>query len=76
MGTGVMIGAGIFALTGQFTELAGKGFVFAFLAAVVAGFSAYSIVMDIMIHWGVLRHLRREVGFCLSPGTARLSAIG
>jgi amino acid transporter len=45
MGTGVMIGAGIFALTGQVAELAREWFVLAFLAAaVVAGFSAYSYV--------------------------------
>lgn len=45
MGTGVMIGAGIFALTGQIAELAGKWFPFAFLAgAVVTGFSAYSYI--------------------------------
>lgn len=45
MGTGVMIGAGIFALTGQVAELAGEWFPLAFLAAaVVAGFSAYSYV--------------------------------
>ncbi|MCB1231222.1 MAG: APC family permease [Verrucomicrobiae bacterium] len=45
MGTGVMIGAGIFALTGQVAELAGELFPLAFLAAaVVAGFSAYSYV--------------------------------
>ena len=45
MGTGVMIGAGIFALTGQVAELAGQWFPLAFLvAAVVAGFSAYSYV--------------------------------
>lgn len=45
MGTGVMIGAGIFALTGQMAELAGKWFPLAFLAAaVVSGFSAYSYV--------------------------------
>ena len=45
MGTGVMIGAGIFALTGQVAELAGKWFPFAFLAAaLVAGFSSYSYV--------------------------------
>lgn len=31
MGTGVMIGAGIFALTGQVAELAGEWFPFAFL---------------------------------------------
>lgn len=45
MGTGVMIGAGIFALTGQIAELAGEWFPLAFLAAaVVTGFSAYSYV--------------------------------
>ena len=45
MGTGVMIGAGIFALTGQVAELAGPFFPLAFLAAaVVSGFSAYSYV--------------------------------
>ncbi|HSG64380.1 MAG TPA: APC family permease, partial [Gammaproteobacteria bacterium] len=45
MGTGVMIGAGIFALTGQVAELAGEWFPFAFLAAaVVTAFSAYSYV--------------------------------
>lgn len=45
MGTGVMIGAGIFALTGQVAELAREWFSLAFLAAaVVAGFSAYSYV--------------------------------
>ena len=43
MGTGVMIGAGIFALTGQVSELAGGWMPVAFLvAAVVSGFSAYS----------------------------------
>lgn len=45
MGTGVMIGAGIFALTGQVAEQTGGLFPLAFLAAaVVAGFSAYSYV--------------------------------
>lgn len=45
MGTGVMIGAGIFALTGQVAELAKGWFPLAFLAAaVVASFSAYSYV--------------------------------
>lgn len=45
MGTGVMIGAGIFALTGQIAELAGPLFPLAFIAgAVVTGFSAYSYV--------------------------------
>ncbi|MEQ9620125.1 MAG: APC family permease [Deltaproteobacteria bacterium] len=45
MGTGVMIGAGIFALTGQVAELAGSLFPWAFLAAaVVTAFSAYTYV--------------------------------
>ena len=45
MGTGVMIGAGIFALTGQVAEMAREWFPLAFLlAAVISGFSAYSYV--------------------------------
>ena len=45
MGTGVMIGAGIFALTGQVAELAGGLFPVAFIAAaIVVAFSAYSYV--------------------------------
>jgi len=45
MGTGVMIGAGIFALTGQIAELAGPLFPLAFIAgAMVTGFSAYGYV--------------------------------
>tara|TARA_R110002072_G_scaffold42064_13_gene118272 strand:+ start:69000 stop:70379 length:1380 start_codon:yes stop_codon:yes gene_type:complete len=45
MGTGVMIGAGIFALTGQVAELAGGLFPVAFLAAaVVVAFSSYSYI--------------------------------
>lgn len=45
MGTGVMIGAGIFALTGQVAELAGQWFPIAFVAAAaVAGFSSYTYV--------------------------------
>ena len=45
LGTGVMIGAGIFALTGQMAELTGPLFPLAFVAAaVIVGFSAYSYV--------------------------------
>lgn len=45
MGTGVMIGAGIFALTGQVAELAREWFPLAFLAAaMVTAFSAYAYV--------------------------------
>ncbi|MEO1326512.1 MAG: APC family permease [Pseudomonadota bacterium] len=46
MGTGVMIGAGIFALTGQVAEYAGSLFPLAFVvAAIISGFSAYSYIM-------------------------------
>jgi amino acid transporter len=45
MGIGVMIGAGIFALTGQVAEYAGGLFPAAFLvAAMISGFSAYSYI--------------------------------
>ena len=45
LGTGVMIGAGIFAFVGQVSELAGPLMPLAFLAgAVVVGFSAYSYI--------------------------------
>lgn len=45
LGTGVMIGAGIFALTGQMAEMTGALFPLAFLtAAVIVGFSAYSYI--------------------------------
>lgn len=45
MGTGVMIGAGIFALTGQIAELAGPLFPLAFIiGSVITSFSAYSYV--------------------------------
>ena len=45
LGTGVMIGAGIFALTGQMAEMTGPLFPLAFLsAALIVAFSAYSYV--------------------------------
>jgi len=45
MGTGVMIGAGLFALTGQLAQHAGGLFPLAFVsAAIVCGFSAYSYI--------------------------------
>jgi amino acid transporter len=45
MGPGVMIGAGILALTGQIAELAGPWFPLAFLAgASVTAFSAYTYI--------------------------------
>lgn len=45
MGTGVMIGAGIFALLGQVAELSGEYFAYAFiLGGIISGFSAYSYI--------------------------------
>jgi amino acid transporter len=45
LGTGVMIGAGVFALTGQMAELTGALFPFAFISgAIIAAFQAYSYV--------------------------------
>ncbi len=45
MGTGVMIGAGIFALTGQVAEYAGPWFPAAFLlASIISAFSAYTYI--------------------------------
>ncbi len=45
LGTGVMIGSGVFALTGQMAELTGALFPFAFISgAVVAAFQAYSYI--------------------------------
>lgn len=45
LGTGVMIGAGIFALTGQMAEMSGVLFPLAFIsAAFIVAFSAYSYV--------------------------------
>lgn len=45
LGTGVMIGAGIFALTGQMAQMTGVLFPLAFLAAaVIVAFSAYSYI--------------------------------
>ena len=45
LGTGVMIGAGIFALLGQIAELSGTWFPYIFIVgALVSGFSAYSYI--------------------------------
>lgn len=45
MGTGVMIGAGVFALIGQVAELAGALFPLAFLlAGIISAFSAHTYI--------------------------------
>ena len=70
LGTGVMIGAGIFALTGQTARLAGNLFPVAFLAAaVVVALSAYSYIKLSNAYpssGGVARFLGEEYG----PGAA------
>jgi amino acid transporter len=70
LGTGVMIGAGIFALMGQVAELAGSLFPVAFLAGgIITGLSAYSYVKFSNAYpssGGVAKFLRKAYG----PGTA------
>ncbi|MEP1151940.1 MAG: APC family permease [Balneola sp.] len=70
LGTGVMIGAGIFVLMGQIAELVGDLFPIAFIVgAVVVGFSAYSYVKfsnAFPSSGGVAKFLTKAYG----PGTA------
>lgn len=76
MGTGVMIGAGIFALTGQVAELAGTWFPAAFvLAAVISGFSAYSYVKMSNAHpsaGGIGMYLQKAYGRSTMTGAGAL----
>jgi len=69
LGTGVMIGAGIFVLMGQIAELVGNLFPLAFLAgAIVVAFSAYSYVKFSNAYpssGGVAMFMRKAYG----PGT-------
>jgi len=69
LGTGVMIGAGIFVLMGQIAELVGEIFPLAFLVgAIVVGFSAYSYVKFSNAYpssGGIAMFLRKAYG----PGT-------
>ena len=75
MGTGVMIGAGIFALTGQIAELAGTWFPLAFIvAAVIAGFSAYSYIKMAQKYpsaGGIAMFLKKAYGRGLMTGAVR-----
>ncbi len=70
LGTGVMIGAGIFVLMGQIAELVGDLFPIAFIAgAVVVGFSSYSYIKFSNAYpssGGVAKFLTKSYG----PGTA------
>lgn len=76
MGTGVMIGAGIFALTGQVAELAREWFPLAFLlAAVITSFSAYSYVKMSNAYpsaGGIAMFLNKAYGKGVMTGAAAL----
>ena len=76
MGTGVMIGAGIFVLMGQIAELIGSLFPLAFVAgAIVVGFSAYSYVKFSAAYpssGGVAMFMRKAFGPGTSAGTFSL----
>lgn len=76
MGTGVMIGAGIFALTGQVGELAGGLFPLAFIvAAVISGFSAYSYIKVASAYpsaGGIAMILKKAYGETTVTGAAAL----
>lgn len=76
MGTGVMIGAGIFALTGQIADLAGTWFPLAFfVAAIVASFSAYSYVKLANAYpsaGGIAMFLKKAYGRSLMTGALAL----
>ncbi|WP_339869694.1 APC family permease [uncultured Algoriphagus sp.] len=69
LGTGVMIGAGIFALLGQVAELSGALFPLAFLVgAVISGFSAYAYIKLSNAYpsaGGIAMYLKKAYG----PGT-------
>ena len=76
MGTGVMIGAGIFALTGQVAELAGALFPLAFLAAaIISGLSAYSYIKMSNAYpsaGGIAMYLKKAYGRSTMTGACAL----
>jgi amino acid transporter len=76
MGTGVMIGAGIFALTGQVADLAKQWFPLAFLAAaIIASFSAYSYVKLANAYpsaGGIAMFLKKAYGKTMMTGACAL----
>ncbi len=76
LGTGVMIGAAIFALLGQVAELSGALFPFAFLAgAVIAGFSSYAYIKMSNAYpsaGGIAMYLKKAYGKGLITAVAAL----
>ncbi|MBY8965238.1 APC family permease [Algiphilus sp. NNCM1] len=79
MGTGVMIGAGIFALTGQVAEFAGSLFPLAFLLAVViSAFSAYTYIKVTSKYpsaGGIAMILERAYGRTMITGACALLMV-
>ncbi len=74
MGTGVMIGAGIFALTGQIAELAGPLFPLAFIiGAIVTGFSSYSYI-KMSNAWPSAGGIGMILQKCYGPGAVAAGA--
>lgn len=74
MGTGVMIGAGIFALTGQIAQLAGPLFPLAFIAgAIVTSFSAYSYI-QMSNAWPSAGGIGMILQKCYGPGAVAAGA--
>lgn len=74
MGTGVMIGAGIFALTGQIAELAGPLFPLAFIVgAIITGFSAYSYI-SMSNAWPSSGGIAMILQKCYGPGAVAAGA--
>jgi amino acid transporter len=74
MGTGVMIGAGIFALTGQIAQLAGPLFPLAFVVgAIITGFSAYSYIR-MSNTWPSAGGISMILQKCCGPGAVAAGA--
>lgn len=76
MGTGVMIGAGIFALLGQVAELSGQYFPIAFMVGgIISAFSAYSYIKMSNAHpsaGGIAMYLEKAYGKGTVTATAAL----
>lgn len=76
LGTGVMIGAGIFALIGQMAELAGAWFPYIFIVgAVVTAFSAYSYIKMSNTYpsaGGIAMYLEKAYGMSWVTGAGAL----
>jgi amino acid transporter len=76
LGTGVMIGAGIFALLGQVAELAGQCFPAAFvIGAVVAAFSSYAYIKTSNAYHsagGIAMYLKKAYGKTVITGFSAL----